>query len=195
MPPDALLAAALDVFRERGYTETTLDLVARRAQVDLDSVRARFASTDQLLSALLRAYSPLPDMEAALDSVAGESAEELLRDALHRLVKVTQQHAAFFELALLDAQVNRGAFLGNLNAQIFPKAMALLEKMKATGQLRPVPDVILGRTLVSLLLGFVLSERAMPQIARLATRLVPQRAWLDGMIDLLLYGMLEDEAR
>jgi AcrR family transcriptional regulator len=195
MPPDALLAAALDVFRERGYTETTLDLVAQRAQVDPDRVRARFAGTDQLLAALLKAYSPLPDMEVALDSVAGESAEELLRDALHRLVKVAQQHTAFFELALMDAQVNKGAFLGNLNAQIFPKAMVLLEKIKATGQLRPASDVILGRTLVSLLLGFVLSERAVPQIARVAMRLVPQHAWLDGMIDLLLYGVLEDEAR
>jgi hypothetical protein len=91
--------------------------------------------------------------------------------------------------------VTTGAFLGNLNAQIFPKAMVLLEKIKATGQLRPASDVILGRTLVSLLLGFVLSERAVPQIARVAMRLVPQHAWLDGMIDLLLYGVLEDEAR
>jgi hypothetical protein len=26
-------------------------------------------------------------------------------------------------------------------------------------------------------------------------RLFPQRAWLDGMVDLLLYGVLEDDAR
>lgn len=192
---EALLAAALLAFRQHGYAETTFADVARQAKVPLDEVQAQFADKDQLLTALLHTYSPLPDMEAALNAVDGESAEEMLRDAMHRMIKVAQQHNAFFELAVIDAQVNNGAFLANLSAKLFPQATRLLARIKATGHLRPVADAILGRTLIALLMGFVISERAMPQVARFAMRLFPQRAWLDGMVDLLLYGAIEDRAR
>jgi hypothetical protein len=44
-------------------------------------------------------------------------------------------------------------------------------------------------------MGFLASERIAPGAARFAMRLFPQRAWLDGMVDLLLYGVLEDDGR
>lgn len=194
-PREDVLSAALLTFRELGYAETTLEQVARRAGLDADVVQAQFADKDQLFAALLRANSPLEALETALDGVEGETADEMLRDAMRRMVRVTHERADFFELAIIDAQVNNGAFLASLSAGIFPKARQLLNRMKATGQLRPVADVIFGRTLVALLIGFAISERAMPNIARQAMRLMPQRAWLDGMIDLLLYGVLEDDAR
>ena len=50
-------------------------------------------------------------------------------------------------------------------------------------------------TLIAMLLGFVASEQAMPKLARVAMRLFPQRAWVDGVVDLMLYGVLEDSAR
>lgn len=192
---DALLAAALDVFRERGYADTSLEEVARRARADPETLRMQFGDKAGLLNALLKAHSPLDALEGALDSAEGETAEELLRDALHRLVGVAQRHVDFFELAVIDSQINGGTFLAGMSAKLFPKALGWLNRVKATGQLRPLPDVIVGRTLAALLIGFVLSERAMPQVAQMAMRLFPQRAWLDGMIDLLLYGAIEDEAR
>jgi AcrR family transcriptional regulator len=195
MQLDEVLAAAFDVFRERGYAEASLEQVATRARVGLESLRAQFADKDQLLGALLRAYSPVDRMEAALEAAEGEDAASLLRDALHRLVQTAQQHTDFFELALWDAQVNNGAFLSGLSARLAPRALRLLDRLKATGELRPVADAVLGRTLVALLIGFIASERMAPGVARFAMRVFPQRAWLDAMIDLLLYGVLEGEAR
>lgn len=192
---DLLLDSALTVFRERGYADTTLEQVARQAGVSLAMAEVFFADKDQLLNALLDANSPLSDMEAALDTVEGETADDLLRDAMRRMVKVADQHSAFFELAIIDAQANNGSYLGAFSAKLFPKASDLLKRIKATGALRPVSDIIIGRTMVALLMGFLISERAVPQIARVAMRMYPQRAWLDGMIDLLLYGVLEDDAR
>jgi AcrR family transcriptional regulator len=190
-----LLASALEVFREQGYAATTLELVAERSKISLPQLQQQYADKDRLLAALLATYSPLPALLAALDDVEGESAEDIIRDAMRKTVKAIQQNEQFLELAAIDLQVNDGNFMANLSMQIMPKALAMLERLKATGQLRPVSDLILARTIVSLLMGFVLSERAMPQIARMALRLFPQRAWLDGMTDLLLYGILEDDAR
>lgn len=192
---DILLDIALTIFRERGYADTTLEQVARRAGIPLAAAQAVFSDKDQLLNALLDEHNPVADMETALDGVTGDSADELFRDAIRRMVKIADQHSVFFELAILDAQVNNGAYLGNFSARLFPKASDLLGRIKSTRQIRPVPDMILGRTMISMLMGFLISERAVPQIARVAMRMFPQRAWLDGMIDLLLYGVLEDDAR
>ena len=196
--PDAdarLMSVALEVFRDYGYNATTLELVAQHAKMPLDKLRQQYADKDRLLAKLLTTYNPLPALLDALDSVEGDSAEDIVRDAMRRTVKAIEQHKPFIELAAIDLQVNNGNFLSNLSIQIMPKALAMLERLKSTGQLRPVSDLILARTIVSLLMGFVLSEQAMPQVARMAMHLFPQRAWLDGATDLLLYGILEDDAR
>lgn len=192
---DALLAAAREVLREQGYAALTFSAVAVQARTTPESVEAAFGTRDRLFNDLLRAYSPLPDLEAALDSVAGDSVDELLRDAMRRMVAAADKHADILELAVLDAQVNNGAFLASISAAIFPKAKALLNRIETLGGLRPVSDAVLGRAFVALWIGFIVSERALPGIARLIARLLPQKVWLDGMMDLLLYGVLEDDAR
>jgi hypothetical protein len=114
---------------------------------------------------------------------------------MRRLVKVISDNQAFVELAAIDVMTNDGASLVGMGLKLFPRALGLMKRLKDTGQLRPVSDVILARTLVAMLLGFVSSEQAMPKIGRMAMNLFPQRAWVDGMVDLLLYGVLEDNAR
>src|SRR5947208_1447380 len=84
---------------------------------------------------------------------------------------------------------------GTTLERVAQQSKTSLDQLKATGQLRPVSDLILARTIVSLIMGFVLSDKAMPEVARMALRLFPQRAWLDGASDLLLFGILEDDAR
>jgi AcrR family transcriptional regulator len=193
--PDDLLDAALDVFRVHGYGGATLEQVAAQASVDLDSVRAQFANKDSLFSALLAKHSPIDDLEAALDAVKGDTADDILRDAMRRLVKILDENRTFLELAAMDVHASNGAFLGSLGLQLLPKMLALRQRLIKTGQLRPVSDFILARTLVALLMGFVLSEQVVPHLARTVMRVLPQRGWIDGMVDLLLYGVLEDDAR
>ncbi|RMF52751.1 MAG: TetR/AcrR family transcriptional regulator [Chloroflexota bacterium] len=194
-PRDPILAAAREVFVQHGYAETTLEQVARHAKLDLATVQRQYSDKEKLLAAMLRAYSPQAEFEAALEAVEGETAAEILRDLMRRLVAVAQQHSDFFELAVIDAQSNNGTFLSNLSAAIFPKAAEILNRMKAHAELRPVSDALIGRTLIAMWIGYIISERALPQVARFAMRLMPQQLWLDGMVDLMLYGLLEDDAR
>ena len=190
-----LLKAALDVFAEQGYAATTLDQIAQSAKVDLTVIQSQFSDKDALLSALFTEYSPLDAMLSALDAVEGDSAEDIIRDTMRRLVGVFNDHQEFLDLAAIDIQANGGAFMSQLSTRILPKALSLFTRLKGTKQLRPVSDAILGRTLIAMLMGFVISEKAMPKALRVTMRLFPQRAWLDGMVDLLLFGVLEDDAR
>src|SRR5579859_8098061 len=137
-----ILDAALSVFREQGYSSATLDQIAERAKTAPGELRAHYADKGSLLSALLAQHSPLDDLLTALDAVEGDSAEDILRDAMRRMVKVFQQDELFVELAAIDIQFNNGAFVSNINTQVLPKALTLLERLKATGELRPVSDPI-----------------------------------------------------
>jgi hypothetical protein len=89
-------------------------------------------------------------------------------------------------------QTGGDALMNTLSVRLLPKALALLARLKNTGQLRPVADMILARTMVALLIGFIATEQTIPSVTRIVMR---QRAWLDGMVDLLLYGVIEDDAR
>ena len=193
--PVNLLQAGLDVFIENGYSGVTLEQVAARAQVDVSTLKAQIPDKETLLHTLLKTYSPLDAMRAAIGSVEGESAEDIIRGAMRRLVQIIDEYPAFVDLAAIDVQANNGAYLASMSTELLPGLLRLFDRLKTTGQLRPAPDPVLARTLVALLMGYVISDKAMPKAVRVAMRLFPQRAWIDGMVDLLLYGILEDDAR
>ncbi len=195
--PDPVLAlssdAALALFS--GQSIVTLENVAHALQVDSAPLADRYADVGTWLTALLHARNPMTDFDAALHSVTGEAADELLRDAMRRLIDATQRNAAYFELALIEADRYQGGTLMAFGAGLLPGANAVFTRIKDTGQLRPLPDWMVVRALVSLFIGFIASERAMPQVVRTASRLLPQRAWIDGLTDIMLYGLLEDDVR
>jgi hypothetical protein len=114
---------------------------------------------------------------------------------MRRMVDAAQKHEVFLERLVADSQNNNYNEIVALSTRLIPHANALLQRIKAHGDLRPLSDLIIGRTLISLLLGIIVSDRAMPQMARMALRLFPQRAWIDGMVDILIYGLIEDNAR
>ena len=190
-----LLTAAFEVFKREGYANTTLAQVASQVGQSEADIRASYRDTAQLLAAVLKAHSPQAELRAALSAVEGDTAEDLIRDSTHRLVGVIQQHMPFFELAAVDMQMNGGNALTNLMTPLLPGVLQFMEKLNATGQLRPIPTPVLARTFLSLLIGYIVSERAMPTAMQLMLRIFPQKAWLDSMVDLLLYGVLEDDQR
>jgi AcrR family transcriptional regulator len=193
--PSPLLVAAFEVFKREGYANTTLAQIAKQAEQPVAEVTANYRDTAQLLAAVLKAHNPQAELRDALLAVEGESAEELIRDSTHRLIAVIQQHIPFFELAAVDMQVNGGNMLANLMTPLLPNVLQFTERLTKTGQLRPVPTPVLARTFLSLLIGYIVSERAMPSALQVMMRIFPQKAWLDSMVDLLLYGVLEDDQR
>jgi hypothetical protein len=139
--------------------------------------------------------SAINDFEAALKAVPDAAADEMLRDAMRRLVDVSHRHEMLLERLMLDPQFANSSAMVLMMTRLLTSANELLSRVKATGQLRPLSDMIVARTLVAFLMGFIASERAMPQLARVAMRLFPQRAWIDGMTDVMIFGLLEDEKR
>ncbi|MBX3065045.1 MAG: TetR/AcrR family transcriptional regulator [Anaerolineae bacterium] len=190
--PSDVLDAAFALFSAQGYQQVTMKQIAAKAGSSVAEIQQQYADKPQLLTAALRANAPQQQIRDAVASIEGDNAEAILRDATQRMVKVVQQHLKFFELASLDMQLNGSNVLASLLPSLLPDLMKLLERLKATDELRPVPPPLLARMFVAVLIGYIITEQTMPQIVQVAMKFFPQKAWLDGMTDLLLYGVLED---
>lgn len=81
--PGELLAAALELFAEKGFAATRAEEVAHRAGVSKGTLFLYFASKEELFKAVVREHltSHLPDWSAEVDAWSGSSAE-LLRHGL-----------------------------------------------------------------------------------------------------------------
>lgn len=77
--PAELLAAALDLFVEKGFAATRAEEIAQRAGVSKGTLFLYFASKDELFKAVVRANisGRFPEWRAKLDSFEGSTAELL----------------------------------------------------------------------------------------------------------------------
>jgi AcrR family transcriptional regulator len=168
-----LLAAAKDVFAERGL-DATMDEVARRAGVGVGTAYRRFRNRDDLISALFE--ERLEEFMALLDdALADPNAWHGLRTFLERSMEMQADDRGFKEL-LLQSDESRER-MARFRAHIRPLVADLIRRAQQAGDLRPdvVEDDVL---LVSLMTGAVadFSHSVAPQLWRRALGLL-----LDGL--------------
>ena len=89
----AVLAAALEIFQERGYAGTTVAEIARKAGVALNTVRVSVGSKPQLLLALVDEAATDDAIVAAMDHVhRADSVEEVIASLSEGTRKVFERH-------------------------------------------------------------------------------------------------------
>ncbi|MFZ6638613.1 TetR/AcrR family transcriptional regulator [Undibacterium sp. TC4M20W] len=153
--PQELLAAALDLFVERGFAATRLDDVARAAGVSKGTLYLYFSSKEELFKAVVReSIVPLiGEAESVIEQFEGNS-EELFRlimktwwgsignTKLSGLPKLMMAEAGNFpELARFyqEEVINRGENL----------VMTMLKRGMARGEIRSVDVEIDARILIA----------------------------------------------
>jgi AcrR family transcriptional regulator len=145
-----LLAAAKDVFAERGL-DATMDEVARRAGVGVGTAYRRFRNRDDLIAALFE--ERLEEFMATLDdALADPDPWRGLAGFLERSMEMQAEDRGFKELLLQSAE--RRERMRRFRAHIRPLVAELMRRAQAAGELRAdvVEDDVL---LVSLMTGAV----------------------------------------
>jgi AcrR family transcriptional regulator len=193
--PQELLAAALDLFVERGFASTRLDDVARRAGVSKGTLYLYFANKEDLFKAVVR-ENMLPALGEAEDAIAchqGHSAE-LFRNImlgwwqrigetkLSGICKlITSESGNFPELARFyhEEVISRG------DAMI----IRLLERGIARGEFRNVDARQLTNVIIAPVIMLMMWKHSFD--ACQIERIVPE-AYLNSFIDLCLNGLLND---
>ena len=159
---DRILAAAIDAFGTRGFTDTTLTGIARRAHVSTATVLLHFASKDELFREIVRTM-----VIATLDPAAREaideraSAADELRAVARRYWRTMERPELVAILRLVIGELPRFPELAALHAtEGLERLVHALERILlrgiARGELRPVDVRATARTIVATLAAHAL---------------------------------------
>ena len=190
--PEELVAAALEVFVERGYEGTTLADVARRAGVTKGTIYLYFENKEALFKAVVRQtiVPVIAQGEALARSFTGSARdllEQLVREywrlvgetALAGIPKLMMAEAATFpELTRFyyDEVVARGHRL----------MAGVIERGIQNGEFRPVDVMLAAKLAMSPLMHATVVRRAFASCMPEGFNI---QAYLDTHIDLYLHGI------
>lgn len=188
-----ILAAALDLFADRGYAATSTAAIASRAAVAEKTIFANFTSKERLFDQILQPAvldlllpraiggvretlaKPWTSLPAFLGALM-RNRLELVRDNPAKLKLIAQAVILHPEIFARFAAIFR--------EQLEPRVASLLAELEARGELRAVPRASLMRIVLSVTAGYML--------ARFVLR--PGSEWDDEaelatMIDVLVNGL------
>jgi len=141
---DAILAAALELFAERGFYGTAVPLVAERAKVGAGTIYRYFPSKEALVNALYRREK----QALATAMLRDFPFEAPFRAQFHHFWAGVCRHAALHPVALQFLELHHHAsYLDEesltLERQVLGTARSLLESAIADRTLKPVPPELL----------------------------------------------------
>ncbi|HZE95308.1 MAG TPA: TetR/AcrR family transcriptional regulator [Gemmatimonadales bacterium] len=193
--PEEIIAAALEVFSDRGFAATKLEDIARRAGVTKGTIYLYFENKEALFKALIRQtiVPVIAQGEAVAKSFTGSARdlfEKLVREywrlvgetALVGIPKLMMAEAGNFpELARFyyEEVVTRGHRL----------MAGVIERGIKAGEFRPVDVMVAAKLAMSPVMHAVIARKAfsacMPEGFNVAK-------YLDTHIDLYLHGIATD---
>ena len=184
---DAILAAASRVFLEQGLGNTTMQDIAREAELSKGALYLYFKNKDELF--LQIALSALTDLESLVESVASsnQAPEVKVREMLERYIQYATEQRSRFQVAMswlspsysVDGNTPVFSEYRQLVEKLYHSSIALLKQAEETGALvlRSSPE----RTWFQFwgaLLGLLTLENSHEEVAR---RIPLQSHALDGL--------------
>lgn len=193
--PQELLAAALDLFVEKGYAATRLDDVAAKAGVSKGTLYLYFANKEDLFKAVVR-ENIIPIVGEAEDIVAGfeGSTSDLFREIIHgwwerigntKLSGMTKLVMAESNNFPEVTQFYHDEFISRANAMI----VRMIERGIERGEFRRI-DVRHAMNIVCAPMLMLMMSKHSLGICSIEP--ISAEAYLDSFIDLMLHGLLSE---
>lgn len=193
--PQELLAAALDLFVERGYAATRLDDVASRAGVSKGTLYLYFTNKEELFKAVVR-ENIIPIVDEAEDIVEGHagSSAELFREIIMgwwermgntKLSGITKLMLAESNNFPEVAQFYHTEFISRANAMI----VRMIERGIGRGEFRSVDVKHTMNVVCAPMLMLMMSKHSFG-ICNIEP--ISAEDYLNSFIDLVLHGLLSD---
>ena len=191
-----ILAAAQRLFLSQGFTATPMRQIAREVGITPGAIYNHYPGKDQLFTAVLQNAAPYDELFALWDEMVFDSAEDLVRQMFRAALAFVTDHQDYLQLVLIDSQERDGAALAAFLPEVLPRGQSWYQRLVAldagTGQarLQDVPFLVFARTMISLLAGFLLTQRVVERMPQLA-----DIDWAESLADLFLHGVLRPPDR
>lgn len=190
--PQELLAAALDLFVERGYAAARLDDVAARAGVSKGTLYLYFENKEELFKAVVREnlVSALAEAEDHIERSAGSSRELLRAFILSWWERIGQTKLSGISKLMMAESGNFPDVARFYHEEVISRCNALiigiLERGIARGEFRAVDTVNANLVIVAPIVMLMMWKHSFH-----SCRLEPISAsdYLDCYLDLLINGL------
>lgn len=188
-----IMAAARRLFLSQGFSATPMRHIARAVGITPAAIYNHYPGKDQLFVALVQEDAPYDELFALFGQIEAASPEDLVHQVFRASIVFVTEHQDYLQLALIDAQERDGSALASFLPQVLAQAEAwhqsllALDAARGRSRLSDVPFPLFLRAMVSLLAGFLLTERVV-QAGRLAQ--FQGVDWADALADVFLRGVL-----
>src|SRR5580692_835693 len=151
---EAILAAALDLFVERGFHGTSVPSVAERAGVAAGTIYHYFASKEALVNALYKRWKAEISARIIVDFPFDKPVREQLRTIWERMAEFALSHRK--ELAFLELH-HHGSYLDDESRRIenttLDFGVAMVEKAQGEQAIKALPASFLVELVNGAFLG------------------------------------------
>lgn len=193
--PHELLAAALDIFVERGYAATRLEDVARRAGVSKGTLYLYFTNKEELFKAVVREniVPAIGDAENQIANFDGHSAD-LLRAIVYGWWERIGATKASGIVKLVMAEANNFPDLAQFyREEVIERGTAMMTRMLERGvergELRPLDVTIATQVLLAPMLMLMMWKHSVGPCDQ--SDLDPHQ-FLTNFLDIALHGLLKE---
>jgi AcrR family transcriptional regulator len=196
--PQELLAAALDLFVERGYAATRLDDVASRAGVSKGTLYLYFTNKEELFKAVVRenVLPVLGEAEEIIGKYAGSSAQLLRELVLGWWERIGNTKLSGITKLIMAESSNFPEVTQFYHDEVIVRGNALivsmLERGMASGEFRRVDVTQAMNLVVTPVLMLMMWKHSFNSCC--GSEPMSPEAYLNTFIDLFLNGLLQTPA-
>ena len=189
-----LLAAAYRQFTRRGFHGASMRSIAEDAGVAVSGIYNHFASKEEIFKAVVLAYHPLGLALPLLAASEHDDFASVVRDAATLLAATWETQPGFLNLMLIDLVECQGRHLPELLQARLPEVLSLAARLAARDDVRPLPPILLVRTLLAALFGYLITGELLKPAANTAPGqlgdALAASGSLDDFLDIYLHGVL-----
>lgn len=197
--PGELLAAALDLFVEKGFASTRVEEVAARAGVSKGTLFLYFASKEELFQAVVRENlsGRFKEWNAEMDGFPGSTAE-LLHYAMNSWwERIGNTKASGITKLIMSEARNFPEIASFYQKEVIQPGNQLLRRILQRGidrgEFRPVPLDYAIYSIIAPMIFLVMWKHSLGACSDNQTTLSPQ-SYLANQIDMILHGVLAQPA-
>jgi len=179
---------AHDLFIKQGYHGTSMRQIANAANLALSGLYNHFPGKEDVFREVFLQFHPYQEVIPALSEAQGDSIEEILRDAMNRMITALQNRPQFLNLMFIEIIEMNSIHANELFARIFPVLTHIANDIyqKHQDRLRPISIPIFVRSFMGLFFSYFITELIFSPRAPVSST---QNA-LDQMLNIYMHGVL-----
>jgi len=182
-----ILNSAYELFVEKGYRGSSMRDIAENAGIKAGSIYNHFKTKEDIFEAVFIEKHPLFRILALLEEVHGETAEELLTNAVNRLDMELQSESGLLNLFFVEFVEMNGKHIPQAIEKNFPFDSNFMKQIfQMRDEIRDIRDPVLVRAVIGTVFANI--------IFNLFIGDAKPRRWgtQSEMTDVLLRGILKD---